>query len=55
VILSDALVNLALLRLARPDAEIVDAGKRGGKTSPSQDNISRVSSATPGAACACCA
>src|SRR6266446_273772 len=41
VILSDALVNLALLRLARPDAEIVDAGKRGGKASPSQDDISR--------------
>jgi len=41
VILSDALVNPALLKLARPDAEIVDAGKRGGKASPSQDNISQ--------------
>jgi uroporphyrin-III C-methyltransferase len=41
VILSDALVNPALLKLARPDAEIVDAGKRGGKASPAQDDISR--------------
>jgi len=41
VIVSDALVNPALLKLARPDAEIVDAGKRGGKASPAQDDISR--------------
>jgi uroporphyrin-III C-methyltransferase len=41
VILSDALVNPELLKVARPDSEIVDAGKRGGKASPSQDNISR--------------
>jgi len=40
VIFMDALVNRALLTLARPDAEIVDSGKRGGKPSPSQDAIS---------------
>ena len=41
VIFTDALVNPTLLTLARPDAEIVDSGKRGGKPSPSQDTISR--------------
>ncbi len=41
IILVDALVNPALLKLARPDAEIVDAGKRGGKPSPKQESISR--------------
>jgi uroporphyrin-III C-methyltransferase len=41
VILTDALVNKALLALARPDARIIDAGKRGGRPSPSQDSISR--------------
>jgi uroporphyrin-III C-methyltransferase len=41
VILSDALVNKALLALARSDARIVDAGKRGGKPSRSQGTISR--------------
>ena len=41
VILMDALVNKALLALARPDAEIVDAGKRGGKPSAAQSSISR--------------
>jgi uroporphyrin-III C-methyltransferase len=41
VILTDALVNKALLTLARPDAEIVDAGKRGGKPSAAQGSISR--------------
>ena len=41
VIFLDALVNRALLTLARPDAEIVDSGKRGGKPSPTQDTISR--------------
>jgi uroporphyrin-III C-methyltransferase len=40
-ILTDALVNDALLRLARPDAEIIDAGKRGGHPSTPQDSISR--------------
>jgi uroporphyrin-III C-methyltransferase len=40
-IFTDALVNAALLALARPDAEIVDSGKRGGRPSPSQDTISR--------------
>src|SRR5215467_7686600 len=41
VILTDALVNKALLKLARPDAEIFDAGKRGGKASAVQSSISR--------------
>ena len=41
VIFTDALVNPALLALARPDAEIVDSGKRGGRPSPLQDTISR--------------
>ncbi len=41
VIFVDALVNPTLLRLARPDAEIVDSGKRGGRPSPSQETISR--------------
>jgi uroporphyrin-III C-methyltransferase len=41
VILTDALVNKALLVLARPDAKIVDAGKRGGKPSAAQETISR--------------
>ena len=41
VILTDALVNRALLVLARPDAQIVDAGKRGGKRSAAQETISR--------------
>jgi len=40
VIFVDALVNRALLTLARPDAGIVDSGKRVGKPSPSQDTIS---------------
>jgi siroheme synthase len=41
IILTDALVNKAMLTLARPDARIIDAGKRGGRPSPSQDSISR--------------
>jgi uroporphyrin-III C-methyltransferase len=41
VILVDALVNKALLTLARPDTQIIDAGKRSGKPSPSQGSISR--------------
>jgi len=41
VIFTDALVNPGLLTFARPDAEIVDSGKRGGKPSPSQETISR--------------
>jgi uroporphyrin-III C-methyltransferase len=40
VILSDALVNPALLKLARPEAELVDSGKRGGRPSPKQAAIS---------------
>src|SRR5882757_2838202 len=41
IILIDALVNNAILTLARPDARIIDAGKRGGRPSPSQESISR--------------
>jgi uroporphyrin-III C-methyltransferase len=41
IIFLDALVNRALLKLARPDAEIIDSGKRGGRPSPTQDFISR--------------
>ena len=41
VILFDALVNEALLKLARPTAELVYAGKRGGRTSTRQSDISR--------------
>src|SRR5215467_15516641 len=41
VILTDALVNPAILKLARPDIEIVDSGKRAGKTSPKQETISK--------------
>src|SRR5215468_7859952 len=41
VILVDALVNKALLTLARPDAQVLDAGKRGGKPSPAQGSISQ--------------
>jgi uroporphyrin-III C-methyltransferase len=41
VILYDALVNEALLKLARPGADLVYAGKRGGKTSCRQTDISR--------------
>ena len=40
VIIYDALVDPALLRWARPEAEIEYAGKRGGKPSPSQRDIS---------------
>jgi len=40
VIIYDALVDPALLRWARPEAEVEYAGKRGGKPSPSQRDIS---------------
>jgi uroporphyrin-III C-methyltransferase len=40
VIAVDALVNERLLALARPDAEILAAGKRGGRKSPKQAEIS---------------
>lgn len=40
VVMSDALVNERLLELARPDAEIIAAGKRGGRPSPKQAVIS---------------
>jgi uroporphyrin-III C-methyltransferase len=39
VILYDALVNDAVLRLARPEAQLESAGKRGGKPSPAQRDI----------------
>ena len=41
VVLYDALVNAALLALARPGAELVYAGKRAGKKSCKQSDISR--------------
>jgi uroporphyrin-III C-methyltransferase len=41
VILYDALVNEALLALARPGAELIYAGKRAGKKSCKQSDISR--------------
>jgi uroporphyrin-III C-methyltransferase len=41
VILYDALVNETLLGLARPGAELIYAGKRAGKTSCKQSDISR--------------
>src|SRR5208282_3664311 len=41
VILYDALVNAAILKLARPKAELIYAGKRGGKASAKQGDISR--------------
>ena len=40
-VLYDALVNDALLKLARPGAELIYAGKRAGKTSCRQSDISR--------------
>jgi uroporphyrin-III C-methyltransferase len=39
IILYDALVNEAVLRLARPGAALESAGKRGGRPSPSQRDI----------------
>ena len=41
VVVHDALVSDAVLALARPDSERVYAGKRGGRPSPSQPDISR--------------
>jgi uroporphyrin-III C-methyltransferase len=41
VILYDALVNRALLGFAKPDAELIHAGKRRGKVSARQPDISR--------------
>ncbi|KAA5604720.1 uroporphyrinogen-III C-methyltransferase [Roseospira marina] len=40
VVVHDALVNMDVLALARSDAEIIYAGKRGGKPSASQPDIS---------------
>lgn len=40
IIIYDALVDQSLLRWARPDAEVEYAGKRGGKPSPKQRDIS---------------
>ncbi|HUW82974.1 MAG TPA: uroporphyrinogen-III C-methyltransferase [Phycisphaerae bacterium] len=39
VVLYDSLVNPALLRLARPDAELILTGKRGGQPGASQQQI----------------
>lgn len=39
VIVHDALVNKKVLEWARPEAEIIYAGKRGGKPSPTQSDI----------------
>src|SRR6185312_15449994 len=41
VVLHDALINEALLKLARPGSEIIYAGKRAGKRSCKQSDISR--------------
>jgi uroporphyrin-III C-methyltransferase len=41
VVVGDALISDKLLLLTKPDAEIVAAGKRGGKPSPKQGAISR--------------
>ncbi len=41
VIVYDALVNPKLLAMANPDAETIYAGKRGGKPSPKQADISK--------------
>ena len=40
VVVHDALVDPGCLALARPGAEIIHAGKRGGKPSPKQPDIS---------------
>lgn len=40
VVVYDALVSEAILKLARPGAALVHAGKRGGKPSPTQADIS---------------
>lgn len=40
VVVYDALVSEQLLKLARTDAELIHAGKRGGKPSPKQADIS---------------
>ena len=42
VIIYDALVNNGILEWARPDAVIEYAGKRGGKPSPQQRDLSKV-------------
>lgn len=39
-VVHDALVDYRVLALARPGAELIHAGKRGGKPSPKQPNIS---------------
>src|ERR1700760_3260427 len=41
VVLHDALINAALLKLARPGAELIYAGKRAGRKSCKQSDISR--------------
>src|SRR5258708_34398572 len=41
-IVHDALVDARVLKLARADAELVAAGKRGGRPSPQQRDINEV-------------
>src|SRR5258708_25507514 len=41
-IVHDALVDARVLKLARPDAELIAAGKRGGRPSPPQPDINEV-------------
>ena len=41
-VVHDALVDGRVLRLARPDAELIPAGKRGGRPSPHQRDINEV-------------
>jgi uroporphyrin-III C-methyltransferase len=40
IVVHDALVDARILELARPNAELIYAGKRGGKPSPKQPDIS---------------
>ncbi len=41
-IVHDALVDARVLKLARPGAELIPAGKRGGRPSPQQSDINEV-------------
>jgi uroporphyrin-III C-methyltransferase len=41
-IVHDALVDARVLKLARPEAELISAGKRGGRPSPQQRDINEV-------------
>ncbi len=42
VVIYDALINSELLRECRPDAELIDAGKRAGRSSPAQASINEL-------------